>query len=300
VARKSSADTAKEKAAKQKKLVIGLSVFLVLAMGYAVKTMMSLNSGGSQPVAADTSTTPAPGATTTPATTTPVTTTPVATPTSGSLAAPTLGAQTTGATATDAGSGSTSGAPTTSGDLVAAVIPTAGVGQLQSFDQFTARDPFEKKAVSVTPSTSKPAKTPTVPSTPKTPTTTVPKTPTKPAAAPTTAVVSVNGTAELVAAGGSFPSTNPVFQLLSLTKTTAKVTIVGGSYASGASSITLTVNKPVTLVNTADGTRYTLLLFPQGTPAPAAGTGEAPTQSTPVTTTPTTTAPTTTTATGTH
>jgi hypothetical protein len=284
MARKSSADTAKEKAAKQKKILIGLSVFLVLAMAYAGKTMMSLNSGGSKPEAASVTTTPAPTTATTP-----VTTTPAATP---SLAAPSLAAPTATPT-TD----SSSGAPTTAGELVSAVIPKAGVGQLQSFSEFSAKDPFAK------PSSSggKSGGTKTPPVTTPPPTTTPPPggSGTKaPAAPPTSAVISVNGTSEAVAAGATFPAANPLFQLLSLTKTTAKVTIVGGSYASGASALTLTANKAVTLVNTADGTRYTLLLFPQGTAAPAAPATTGGTTAPPAATTPTTTTPATTTGAG--
>jgi hypothetical protein len=61
------------------------------------------------------------------------------------------------------------------------------------------------------------------------------------------------------------------------------VAIAGGSYASGSQTLTLKANKPVTLVNTADGTRYTLMLSSQGTAAPgAAVTPAAPA----VTTTP--------------
>jgi hypothetical protein len=57
------------------------------------------------------------------------------------------------------------------------------------------------------------------------------------------------------------------------------------------------VNKPVTLVNTADGTRYTLLLYPQGTSVPAGGASSSgsatPAPAAPTTpTTPTTTTPT--------
>jgi hypothetical protein len=93
-----------------------------------------------------------------------------------------------------------------------------------------------------------------------------------------------------------------LFQLISLTAKSAKVAVVGGSYASGSQTLTLNANKPVTLVNTADGTRYTLLLYPQGTAAPAAAGaappsgGSAPSAPTPTapagtTTTPTTPAP---------
>jgi hypothetical protein len=96
----------------------------------------------------------------------------------------------------------------------------------------------------------------------------------------------VNGTSESVAAGSNFPAANPVFQLVSLSNTTAKVAVAGGSYSSGAQTLTLKVNKPVTLVNTADGTRYTLTLLPQGTIPNA--TGVPGTSTTPATTTPTT------------
>jgi hypothetical protein len=64
-----------------------------------------------------------------------------------------------------------------------------------------------------------------------------------------------------------------MFELVSLTNTTAKVSVAGGSYADGAATLTLRVNKPVTLVNTADGTRYTLELFPQGTVASSTPSG---------------------------
>ena len=40
--------------------------------------------------------------------------------------------------------------------------------------------------------------------------------------------------------------------------------IAGGSYASGDATLTLQANKPVTLVNTADGKQYTLQLYPAG------------------------------------
>jgi len=82
-----------------------------------------------------------------------------------------------------------------------------------------------------------------------------------------------------------------MFQLVSLTGTTAKVAVAGGSYATGAATLTLKLNVPVTLVNTADGTRYTLELYPQGTvvtspPASSSsGTATTPADTTPATTT---------------
>ena len=101
----------------------------------------------------------------------------------------------------------------------------------------------------------------------------------------------MNGTEESVSAGADFPAANPIFQLNSVTATTAKVSIAGGSYASGQATLTLKVNKPVTLVNTADGTQYTLVLLPQGTVPPASSGSSSSGSSSPGTTTTTTTTP---------
>ena len=74
-----------------------------------------------------------------------------------------------------------------------------------------------------------------------------------------TASIAVNGTEHEVSPGGSFPEDDPIFRLTSLKKGTARVGIVGGGYANGAPTITLKKGgKPVTLMNTADGTTYVL------------------------------------------
>jgi hypothetical protein len=262
VARKNVADAAKAKAEKQKKIAIGLVVLLAAAGAYAVHTMMSLNkSGGAKPEVAAVDTT---GSTTTPA----------PAPTSALPAAPTLG----GALPTD-----TTASPGTAGStqLVDSVKAPVDTGQLQSFSLFESKDPFNaggpgSSSTSTKQSSGNSGSNKTKP--PKTP-------PAPPTAPPTSAVISVNGSSETVAAGSNFPSANPVFQLLSLTDTTAKVAVAGGSYASGASTLTLKVNKPVTLVNTADGTRYTLTQLPQGTVVSAPPASASP----PASTTPTTT-----------
>lgn len=251
-------DAAKAKAAKQKKILILLSGVLVLALVYAFMTIRGLNKGASAA--------PPPAATT--ATTT---TTPAATPAPGTVAAPALGAA--------APAASTTASPPVS--LVAATKPAAGTGQLESFSRFASKDPFDAAGPkdtaqgagggsSTAPKSSSGAPAPGVTASASpagggaTPVVQLPP--------PTSAVLAVNGVAALVAAGADFPmSTDPVengiFHLLSLTQTTAQVTVVGGSYASGSPTLTLKVNKPVTLVNTADGKRYTLQLFPQGTAA---------------------------------
>jgi hypothetical protein len=75
------------------------------------------------------------------------------------------------------------------------------------------------------------------------------------------AVISVNGLPETVGIRAGFPAADPVFTLVSLTAKAAKIGIAGGSLASGAPTVTLTKSKPLTLLNTANGTRYVLRLL---------------------------------------
>lgn len=267
-------DRAKAKAAKQKKLAIGLGVLLVFVLVYEVpKTMKMLSKHPNPPVASaptTTPTTPAPGATTAPS----------------SLAAPTL-----------AGAAPTTTTSTTS-DLVSAVPVSADPGQLLQFERFASKDPFAAqvttgakaggaKTGSSTGGTAPKSGSGSSGAPPKTP----PPPPTPP---PTAAVIKLDGVPLQVSSGADFPTSGPIFDrlgsplfhLASLTQTTATVTIVGGSYASGANALTLTVGKLVTLQNTADGTRYTLLLEPQGTAVPGAAQPGSTTTTAPASTTP--------------
>ena len=202
------------------------------------------------------------------------------------LAAPTLsGAQAPGATTTDS-----------TGSLVAAG-PTVQDGQLASFSRFASKDPFAQQLSDAQSSSSAPSSSgssssggsanPGIPSVPGK----APK--------PGSAVISVNGTLYTVATKTDFPQPSstdptvvPLFHLVSVTAHTATISIAGGSYATGAATVTLKENKPVTLMNTADGTRYTLVLKPLGTAVPtgkatsgsastpSAGTGTTPTSTT--------------------
>jgi hypothetical protein len=87
------------------------------------------------------------------------------------------------------------------------------------------------------------------------------KPPVTPPAKPTSATISVNGASESVQVGAQFPASNPTFLLVSLTATAAKIGIAGGSFESGGATVTLKKNKPLTLMNTADGTRYVIRLL---------------------------------------
>ena len=138
----------------------------------------------------------------------------------------------------------------------------AGGGQLVSFDRFASKDPFQqqlgrrkapsaarapggKKRTPAPGSGAAPAPAPPAPAT---------------ARAPISARISVNGVAEQVDVGGTFPAEDPIFVLVSVTKTTAKVGISGGSLDTGSQTVKLTKGKKLTLQNTADGAQYELVL----------------------------------------
>jgi hypothetical protein len=197
-----------------------------------------------------------------------------------SLAAPTLG-----------GSDAPSSTPPSDPSLASSSPPAVADGQLSSFSLFASKDPFAQQLSDHPPaSSSSPSSSGTAGgSSGGSSGGSRSSSPSGSASAPRpgTAVISVNGTLYSVAVGNDFPeasstdsSVQPLFHLVSLTSHTAKISIVGGSYSSGAPAVTLQENKPVTLMNTADGTRYKLILKPAGT---AVAAPVAPTSSTTVT-----------------
>ena len=240
---KKTIDPLKAKQKKQKIIAAVLGVALLGVLAFEVPRVMKMMKTPAAPVAQTTTTA----------------TTPAGTPT---LAAPTL-------------SGAQQPAPTTgpSGSLASAPATTVQDGQLASFSRFASKDPFAQQLSDSTSSSTSPpssggssSRGATAPSSPIVPGN---------APAPGSAVISVNGTLYAVATKTDFPqptSTDPtvvpVFHLVSVTAHTAKISIAGGSYATGAQTVTLRENKPVTLMNTADGTRYTLVLKPLGTAVP--------------------------------
>jgi hypothetical protein len=202
---------------------------------------------------------------------------------SASPVATTAATGTTGATGALAVSatGSTSGSGSTGDGLTdPGVLPAPQSGQLLAFSRFRSKDPFtqqiDAECSSDSGSTggcgSSTGKTqpsgsaqPTKPSAGK-------KTSTPPstggvgvtAVKPTSAEISVNGTTESVAVGAKFPASNPTFVLVSLTKSTAKIGIAGGSLEGSQQTVTLKKGVALTLMNTADGTRYVLRLVSLG------------------------------------
>jgi hypothetical protein len=244
---KKALDPAKAKAAKQKKIAIVGGALLLIIMAVEVPMMMKrLHRPTTSPVVAtDTQTTAAAPASTDP------------------LAPPTL-----------AGAPAATTTASTPTGLVADPQPQAGPGQLAAFSRFETKDPFAPGNAATgpaSPSTPKTPKVPAPPTPPKQPAGGSSTPPAPPVPPPTSAVIAVNGQLESVAVGADFPAANPMFHLVSLTETTAKIAIAGGSYADGSPTLTLRVKKPVTLQNTADGSRFTIELLPQGTTVPTAG-----------------------------
>jgi hypothetical protein len=116
------------------------------------------------------------------------------------------------------------------------------------------------------------------------PTTTTPA----PPPAPTSVAIATNGACEVVSVNGTFPNGAGIFRLLSIAKdgTSAKIAVVGGAFDSGQPAATLRLGEKLTLVNTADGTRYVLMLKSRcETTASAPATSPTATTTTPPTTT---------------
>jgi hypothetical protein len=253
---KKAVDPLKAKQKKQKIIAAGLGVvFLALLAFQFPRVMKQLHPKPPPTASPSTTTTAAP---------------PPGTPT---LAAPTLQGSAPGATTPTTGSGSS---------LASSPVPQVQDNQLTSFSRFASKDPFAQQlSDSNTSSSGSPSSSSS--GSGSSPTGLTPSSPrgstggSGQAPHPGSAVISVNGTLYTVPTGTDFPQASPsdssivpLFHLVSLTAHSAKISIAGGSYSSGAATVTLRENKPVTLMNTADGTRYLLILKPLGTSVPTA------------------------------
>lgn len=141
----------------------------------------------------------------------------------------------------------------------------AAAGSSAGVQPATATTP---SVMTTTPSTTpNPTSTSTTPGSSVVPPSAAPPTTTpSPTATTTTPVqatvsISVNGTVSHVASQGAFPTSSPVFRLVSWSKGTAQIGIVGGSYATGDPTLTLHVGTPVTLQNQTDDKRYRIELL---------------------------------------
>jgi hypothetical protein len=222
----------KAKARKQKIVAAVLGVLFLGVMVYQAPTILGLF-GGSSEVATEPAPPPPPAA----AAPAPGVVTPAAAPATGS-------------------------AELVDTDVVAQ--PTQG--QLVTFDRFESKDPFAQQAEEAGESAPAAENAPPKDSgLTENPGQAAPESPPPPPTKVETATISVNGVSTQASVGGTFPEDDPIFKLVSLTKRSAKVGIVDGTYATGSATITLTKGgKPVTLMNTAEGTTYVLRLVSVG------------------------------------
>jgi hypothetical protein len=215
----------KAKAKKQKIVLAVLGVVLLGVLVFQAPTILGLFGGGSSEVASE----PAPTPTATPPTS-PAPATPAAAPGSAQL-------------------------------VDSDVAPQPTEGQLVTFDRFESKDPFAQQAEEGSGVSAPPPSAPKDSAPPEDSREPAPKAPVAPPAPLGTATISVNGVSSQVETGSTFPEAEPIFKLVSLKRGTAKVGIVDGTYATGSPTITLKKGgKPVTLMNTADGTTYVLRL----------------------------------------
>jgi hypothetical protein len=301
---------AQEKAKKQKKLLAVLSLVFLALVGYQLPKILG---GDSQPSSASGGTPPAATGVTpvapTPAvpapalpTSLPDTDRVVVQPQSGQLLSFGLFkskdpfVQQLGASETTPSSVPTATEPTLTGSeptqphnpprltTTQPVVPSSPVPSQVTLPSETTPTPTTP---TTTPSQSPPPQTTT--------------TPTAPTTAPGTVSISTNGLCEEVALKATFPKARNLFRVTWIAKNgkSAKVAIAGGEYDSGTAAATIKRGENLTLVNTADGTRYVLKLLAscdvETTAAPRTETEPTTTTRTTTTTTPTTTsAPTTT------
>ena len=188
------------------------------------------------------------------------------------------------ATTTDATTGASAPpATTSSGTAAAANVPVTSTklpnsdmtprrlkSQLYSFSHFAGKDPFVQQ-VSASDITSGPtgasgASSSSSSSAASSGVITAGPAPAQQTSARTLAqrgsvTIQVNGKVQTVRVGASFPSSNPLFKLVSVANGVARIGIAGGSYASGAQTVSLATGRSLTLVDTADGIRYKLELL---------------------------------------
>jgi hypothetical protein len=225
-------DVREAKDRRAKKLAIGGGVLLAVLLAWEMPHYLG---GGKK--------SSAPAATTTAATTTPGTTTPAATA-PGVVAAAATPASTT----------------LPNSDMP----PRHSKQQLTGFSTFASKDPFDQQVTAdtgatATSSTTQPSST-TASSTTASRSKTV-LTSARSLARSGAVRISVNGRPESVRIGASFPSSNPVFRVVSVSRAGVRIGIADGSYSSGAQTVSLALNRTVTLVDTTNGAHYKLRLL---------------------------------------
>jgi hypothetical protein len=239
MARKSRLVSAREAKDRRMKLVAaGGAVLLAIVLAVEVPHMLKKHGGSGSSAPAATTTTTATGSY------------PTATPATPATAAPTAAV-----------------APTSSTKLTNSdVAPRRSKSQLYSFSHFAGKDPFVQQVSAGTSlptppaSSAAPAPSPTAATASSVQSSSPQQTSARTLAKTGAATISVNGKLETVRSGASFPSSNPLFKLVSVSRDAARIGIASGSYATGVQTVSLVAGRTLTLMDTADGVHYKLRL----------------------------------------
>lgn len=222
-------DVREAKDKRAKRLAIGGAVLLVAVLAFEMPKVLKGHGGSSSstPPAA-TTTTPSYGPSTTP------TGTPVA-------SAAVLPATSTKLTSSD-------------------LAPRRSKSELYSFSHFAGKDPFVQQVsaadITSSPSSGNAAANGVITAGPAPQTTAA-----RMLARTGVVTLQINGKTQSVRVGGSFPSSNPLFKLVSVSRGLVRIGIASGSYQSGAQTVSLVSGRTLTLVDTADGVRYRIRLL---------------------------------------
>jgi hypothetical protein len=226
-------DVREAKDRRAKRLAIGGAVLLAAVLAFEMpKVLKGHGSSSSAPPAATTTTTPGYGASTTP----------------------------TGSPLASAAVLPAPSAKLTTSDLA----PRRSKSELYSFSHFAGKDPFVQQ-VSASDITSSPSGVGGGGggggSASKSTATPAQTTSARMLARTGVVMLQVNGKTQSVKVGGSFPSSNPLFKLVSFSHGLVRIGIASGSYQSGAQTVSLASGRTLTLVDTADGIRYRIRLL---------------------------------------
>jgi hypothetical protein len=165
-------------------------------------------------------------------------------------------AQTTSTSPGTTPSGIAASGPITAGSLPNASPYKPGVGQLSALSLFNGQDPFGKSATTTSSGATTPGATTPGATTP--PVTTTNQRTNTTRSSYVAANISVNGTSQTVLLKGTFPSSSPAFILYSVAAKQIKITVNGGSFASGQPKVTINKGGSKVLVNTVDSMRYVI------------------------------------------
>ena len=152
-------------------------------------------------------------------------------------------------------------------------VPQASTGQLWTFSRLKDKDPFVQQIDAGSQITQVPrfansnsgVPSPTSSSAPRAASTkAAPATVAPTELPPTHATIEVNGNEVRLALDQRFPPSTKVFKLAVLKPKSAEIVLAAGGSIGQNSKIVLTMGKPLTLVNSATGKRYTLRLLYTG------------------------------------